>query len=391
MVVDVKGNVGIGTNPSAAWNTGYKVLQVGGAGVLQSHTGGASYFVRLNTYYDGVADRAITTGGASCIDLLGNAMSFRLAPSVLPGAAQTFVTPLALSAGAATITGNTTVTGNLVVTGNITASTGNVANGGFLIGDDGDLVDPNTGFVLFRVSYGIQVSSGKGLNTVVHELHSNGTSTHTNNIIVSSGEGTGVAVRLGAAYGRPGVYSAGTADFQAESTTVLRSLAGTMHLIAGGAYVHPVPDNQLYLGHPSYRFPTIYLVSAPVVGSALEFKENIVPLDSVACVEAVLNTDWVAFDYRKPVMAELVINGNDKERKERQDKHKENYEKMLEDTAPSRRQKGYVLDSPGHRVHDLFGLSDRRNRSDGADLAVVACALQHALQEIAELKAQLHV
>jgi hypothetical protein len=62
---------------------------------------------------------------------------------------------------------------------------------------------------------------------------------------------------------------------------------------------------------------------------------------------------------------------------------------MLVETAAGRRQKGYVLGSPDHAVGDLFGLPDRKTRSDGADIAVVACALQHCLLEIAELKARL--
>ena len=62
---------------------------------------------------------------------------------------------------------------------------------------------------------------------------------------------------------------------------------------------------------------------------------------------------------------------------------------MLVETAPARSQRGYVLGSDQYKTADLFGLSDRASASVGSDLAVVACALQQALRDIADLKAQL--
>jgi hypothetical protein len=59
---------------------------------------------------------------------------------------------------------------------------------------------------------------------------------------------------------------------------------------------------------------------------------------------------------------------------------------MLAETAPARHQNGYVLGSPDHKVSDLFGLSDRRSKNDGADLAVTSCALQWLLKEFQTLK-----
>lgn len=154
---------------------------------------------------------------------------------------------------------------------------------------------------------------------------------------------------------------------------------GNCSLYAGGvgSYFHPDPDNGVYLGHPGIRWAQAYITNGVTTGSSLDLKEDIAPLDQAACVEAVLGTDWVSFAYKPP---EPPGPSDDDARTD--EERRAAYETMLAETAPGRHLKGYVLDSPEHRVHDLFGLSDRKNANTHADLAVVACALQQALQRI---------
>jgi hypothetical protein len=160
---------------------------------------------------------------------------------------------------------------------------------------------------------------------------------------------------------------------------------GSLELDPTTGYITPPADNTKYLGAASLRFTGMYVANAPVVGSSLDLKEDITPLDPEACVASVLETDWLAYTYKAappPLRAEEADD-------EAWDAQQEAYAKMVVETAVGRRQKGYVLDSPDHKVGPEFGLPDRKNRSDGADLAVVACALQQALQRIAVLEEKL--
>lgn len=178
--------------------------------------------------------------------------------------------------------------------------------------------------------------------------------------------------------------------------------AGHLYLKGASGYVLPITDTGQHLGHPSVRWTTIYCSVAPVVGSSADLKRDIAPLDPEACVAAVLGTDWVSFTYLPPAYQEtepLPADAYDEHdsneakaekkaaRAEAEAKNKAAHAKMLVETAPSRDQKGYVLQSPGHKVSDLFGLSDRTSASTHADLAVVACALQDALRRLAVLEA----
>lgn len=177
---------------------------------------------------------------------------------------------------------------------------------------------------------------------------------------------------------------------------------GSLQLSYAG-YAHPLTDNAMHLGHPSYRFGTIYLASAPVVGSSVELKEDITPLDPAACVASVLETDWVSYVYKPPAFvapepaADMAYDEHDSneakaEKKAKRDAEEDEARKkhatMVVETASGRRQKGYVLGSPDHKVGTEFGLPDGKSRSDGADIAVVACALQDALRRLAALEAR---
>ena len=112
-------------------------------------------------------------------------------------------------------------------------------------------------------------------------------------------------------------------------------------------------------------------------------KRDFAPLDPAACVAAVAETDWLSFTYNPPAPPERGEDMDDKAWSVQQ----ENYQKMLTETAPARRSKGYVLGSEEYQTADLFGTIDRTSGQVTADLAVVACALQDALKRIAALEA----
>lgn len=91
MALDLAGNVGLGATPQA-WASSRAVIQVGQAASFTGHTANASVAMHSNTWSDGSNFRAIVTGAATYLSLLGGAASFNNAPSVAAGAAQTFTT-----------------------------------------------------------------------------------------------------------------------------------------------------------------------------------------------------------------------------------------------------------------------------------------------------------
>ena len=146
----------------------------------------------------------------------------------------------------------------------------------------------------------------------------------------------------------------------------------------------------------------LYLSGSVITPSVYTAKEDFAPLDPAECAAAVLETDWVSFAYKPPVYVEPDPAPEEKVRRLRQqrgqgreevgadaklEESKHHYAEMLAMGEPARHQKGDVLQSLEHTTHALFGLSDRENASHGSDLAVVACALQSALQRIAALEA----
>jgi len=134
---------------------------------------------------------------------------------------------------------------------------------------------------------------------------------------------------------------------------------GAVEIVSTGLV--PYYDNYQALGVPTQRWATIYAVNPTIQTSHVSRKEGFARLDPPRCAEAVLETDWFEYDY-KPAAGD--------------------------DDAVFRHQRGYVLGSPEHKTHDLFGLADRYSASTHADLAVVACALQDALTRIAQLEAR---
>jgi hypothetical protein len=157
----------------------------------------------------------------------------------------------------------------------------------------------------------------------------------------------------------------------------------TLYPAAGGLY--PVTDNAISCGRSGGRWTTVWAANGTIQTSSVEGKRDITPLDPGACRQAVLGTDWCAFAYLDPVWEPPQGEVTQEQGQAAWDR----YLQMLGTTAAARRQNGYVLGSPEHRTHDLFGLADRKSKNNGSDLAIVACALQQALRDIEALKAQL--
>jgi len=191
------------------------------------------------------------------------------------------------------------------------------------------------------------------------------------------GGDTGVTIDTG------GIFK-GT-QFQAISGNhlYLKTPTSYVFLDAGGNVLMGERDNTCHWGYSDHRWVALYATTGTIQTSSVEAKTDIAPLDPAACASAVLETDWTSFAYLDPVAP-----GRDAETDDRAwDEQQALYQRQVVETAHTRRQNGYILGSPDHRVHDLFGLADRKSKNNGADLAVVACALQDALKRIAQLEA----
>jgi hypothetical protein len=162
----------------------------------------------------------------------------------------------------------------------------------------------------------------------------------------------------------------------------IQNTAGAVLFKSAGNAVAPYPDNAYTLGAVANRWTVVYAVTGAINTSTVEYKEDITPLDPAACAQAVLDTDWVAFEYLPPALPP----GRPGETVAQSTARVSAHSRMVQETAFARRQNGYVLGSPSHRISPLFGLSDRKSASPQADLAVVACALQDALRRIAILE-----
>ena len=427
-------NLGVGVNPEAML-AGYPTVRIGRDGGFYAGSSNAQVILAQNGIFNGAGSAvAVFAGAASRVQLNAGSLNLDTAPSVAAGATQTWTTRAQIApTGTLTLTPDANqpainavesvrVQGNNVQIG---PAGNNPSQGGRVIyNDDAGALHWSTGllavpgardFVIYDFVRNVQVftiAATTGAVTCIPISQGESALTAQGNIIATA-ENTGVPVRIGSAYSRAGVYSGGYMDVTAEGVVTVKSIAGGVLLLAGSGasvqtqcasiYMHPTSDSQHYIGHPSYRYSGLYVVNAPVVGSSLDLKQDIAPLDPASCAQAVLETDWVEFSYLPPMPPgfepppsiaydERDNNEVKAEKKVARDEAeadaKAAYTKMLVETASGRRQKGYVLQSPDHQVHDLFGLPDRASRSDGADLAVVACALQNALQRIEALEVQ---
>lgn len=366
------GHLGLNVSPRP-WSDNYTTIDMGARGFIQAANGDTTMVIGDNTYYDGTNGRAIQTGPASQLVFANGAATFYTAASVAAGAVQTWGQRMIVAGPSNTV---------LLYTpeGTTWLNMGGVMD---------FYAEPGNGHMQWRRNNGSSIVarwiySVPGLH-MVEPIKPYG-----DNVVTCGQDGSRWSV----------VYTHQLSSGTGGNSMVIGSSGSIQMSFAG--YAHPLTDASMYLGHPSWRWASIYLAGAPVVGSSLDLKEDIAPLDGAACAEAVLGTDWVSYAYKAPAYTPLPPdpsvaydehddNDTKAEKKAKRDEEEERtrgkHAEMLEETAASRQQKGYVLDSPDHRVHALFGLPDRKNRSDGSDIAVVACALKNALERIAALEA----
>lgn len=100
-----------------------------------------------------------------------------------------------------------------------------------------------------------------------------------------------------------------------------------------------------------------------------------------------LTTDWLSFTYIDPTPPVRADDVDDNE----WERIRTEYKKMVVETAPGRKQKGFVLGSDQYHTAEMFGTIDRRSANASSDLAVVACALQHALGELADARERIAI
>jgi len=211
-------------------------------------------------------------------------------------------------------------------------------------------------------------------------------------------------VYLGAdiGWGAPALYMGGTSfNFgfgrlraPGGSTPIIDGQAGGFLLLGGGhsggnaISVAPHQHNAIHLGWGDRGWALVHSVGGVVLDSLEEHKQNFVPLNPAECAEAVLNTDWLAFEYKPPEDQEMPARLKEMD-DDAWERFQADYVRMQEEAALSRRQRGYALGSDRFRVHPLFGMANRKTAGPQSDLATVACALQAALKRIDEQQAQL--
>lgn len=171
------------------------------------------------------------------------------------------------------------------------------------------------------------------------------------------------------------------------NTLILKS-AANMHVNPTGTIFGPETDGTINLGYSSVRWAQIWSTIASISTSHVSLKHGFARLDPAACVQAVADTDWLSFTYNDPPMAPSFVPEDDPEREQKDADARAAYEKMVAETAASRKHNGYVLGSDEYKTADLFGMADRYSASTGADLAVVACALQDIIRRLTELESK---
>jgi hypothetical protein len=149
---------------------------------IASAVGATGFYVRLGT--GSVTERTFTVGG--------NGLSITNGDGISGNPQISIATNASMQLGGLTVTGSTSlgavtsgalgVTGAITATGNLTVNSTNTLNGGIIFSDDGDMVDPNTGYLAMRFSSGVQVFTGNRTGTAAITLGSNGAITATGNI-----------------------------------------------------------------------------------------------------------------------------------------------------------------------------------------------------------------
>jgi hypothetical protein len=341
-------HLGVGVNPLTAWAATHRTVQLGQAGAVSgSASGTASTTIGDNSYWDGTNSRAVIAGAMSQINLQSGGLLVYTAPSVAAGATQTLTQRAQIGQ-----TGTLTLTPDANAWAQrITAPTTAGQSYGLIM-----TAGTNAGDVPF------QISKADNSRTM---LNLNGVGTLTLTPDAGQAALATPGFQVGLSGGHPELYS---------STGIIWT--------RGSVALAPTTDNSMGLGGSANRWTTVYAVAGTINTSAREAKQDITPLDPAACAQAVLDTDWVNFEYTPPPLPPAGPGETVAQSTNRVSAHS----RMVQETAVARRQKGYVLGSPQHRISPLFGLEDRKSASPQADLAVVACALQDVLRRIAILE-----
>jgi hypothetical protein len=198
----------------------------------------------------------------------------------------------------------------------------------------------------------------------------------------------------GKSYGIGGFDNAG-GGYVHLTNGISGGVGGAIYFYPFGGICGPGADAAWTFGDSGHRWTQVWATSGVVSASFYGLKRDFCPLDPEECAEAVLETDWVSFEYKPPqppAMLPVPEDATDEVREQFIANHAvnvANHNAIADAHAFARRQNGYVLQSYKHKTHELFGLSDRKHAIPNSDLAIVACALQQALREIADLKAKL--
>ena len=187
-IVDKNGNVGIGTDTPINFGSGYKTIQVRGT------TSGA--VIRLQSdnvtgdVYSDTSAFVMRTGTDHPIIFATNGIEkTRLTTNGNFGIGTTNPNAKLDVNGNAYVNENINAGGSLGVGYNVYAGTVGTGGLGFVLGDDGDMVDLNDGYCAMRFSQGVRIHSGNKTGSPVITLASNGIVTATS----FSGNLTGTA------------------------------------------------------------------------------------------------------------------------------------------------------------------------------------------------------
>jgi hypothetical protein len=205
--------------------------------------------------------------------------------------------------------------------------------------------------------------------------------------IVTTGPGNGTNARLGS--------SASGSALELYGTSVL-----------------PFSNGGIPLGVAGWPWSAVYTTSGTVQPSSAAVKEDITPLDPVACYEAAKAVRWYDFRYQPPVYTEpepppdIAYDASDSNEVKAEkkvlrdaflDESGATHARMVVETAPARHQRGFVFAPVGEAkddlgetlapVPDLFGLDDRESTTPQADLATLGCAMQEIIRRLEALEA----
>lgn len=363
-------NAAIGANFPTGMGPAVRGLELGTDGIIWGSSSGLGGTLwGCNLIHDGTNFKAVQTGGGSQIVLTPTTFGVALAASVSAGAVQTYTTGLFMNANrTVTITPVANIQALVLTNNNTTESTASLQisraapatqyhwlsfQGGASVGDFYIGRRPNSDFLKIAFWNGVSLADRVSIDPF-------GSVTFT--------------------------PASGAAIFTNTAGISLQSVSGAnLNFESGGNQVIPNRDNGLNFGLPSNRWIALYAVNGAIQTSHVSMKQDFAALDPIACTQAILDTDWVSFKYIDPSPPERDAYTTDEQWAQQQELYRENIER----TVISRQQKGYVLGSDQYKVSDLFGTADRYSASTHADLAVVACALQQALREIADLKSRL--